>query len=355
MSAPNSFHRTLVTSHSYSLVLALFCLLVLANYAQIKYHEQQPQTSPTQRLRIAKHNLLPTCIDTVYTKSSRKQNTNHAFINRHEYPICKFEKDGPIPVIFIINGRSGSDATWATLSTLAGGKSPIGEHTGENKVKAMEFLGTMTEQEGNWWVTEHLCQFAHKHCDKPLAAFKWKPFKDSWELPAAQGMLKKLRDFKEPRIKVIFMTRNPLDVQISKYKHRHSKMSLDAHCRTNDWKCIENMKKMGSGMHLPTNELLDTLEEAYDNFDYFKSSLKEFEIDHITTTYEDLYGRDDAEEWMRIFKFLGRGPTENLTMTDVVNGFDLAPTFVKHHNVSLANYEEVRDLLTGTEYEDLLH
>ena len=48
--------------------------------------------------------------------------------------------------MFIINGRSGSDAPRATLSTLAG--SNIGENTGENKVQEMDFLGRMPEEEG---------------------------------------------------------------------------------------------------------------------------------------------------------------------------------------------------------------
>ncbi|GFH59866.1 hypothetical protein CTEN210_16341 [Chaetoceros tenuissimus] len=171
-------------------------------------------SSIEQNLRPSK-GFLPKCVDQVYTQSSRKRNLKKGamlFENRHEWPVCKFEKDGPIPVVFIVLGRSGSDATWSTISKLAGGKSPLGEHTGENKVKAMEFLSNMkTEEVGKWWLTAHLCEFAHKYCDRPLAAFKWKPFVDSWKLPAAQGILKQLAEFDDPRIKVIYMTRNPLD------------------------------------------------------------------------------------------------------------------------------------------------
>jgi hypothetical protein len=201
--------------------------------------------------------------------SSRRRNVNQTFANRHQFPKCYFtpiEEGGPIPVIFIVNGRSGSHITWATLSTLAGGETPIGEHTGENKIKAMDFLGRMTEEEGAWWLTEHLCQFAHRHCDKPLASFKWKPFVDSWELPAAKGMLRQLSTFRDPRIKVIFMTRNPLDVMISKTKH-HDAHDLVAHCTIGDLKCIKKQEKKGTGLYLPTNTLLKDLKEALDAFE----------------------------------------------------------------------------------------
>jgi hypothetical protein len=219
----------------------------------------------------------------------------------------------------------------------------------------MDFLGSMTEEEGAWWVTEHLCQFAHYQCHASLSAFKFKPFVDSWELPAAQGMLKKIASFNEPKIKVIFMTRNPLDVFISKIKHRKSQNQIVAHCEINDTNCISKQKLMGSGLNLPTGSLLKHLEDSYEAFDVFEKTLDEMNIEHVKTTYEDLYGRDDAEEWMKIFKYLGRGPTENLSMRDVTESFELAPTFQQNHNTSLANYAEVRDSLIDTTFKGLLH
>jgi len=224
----------------------------------------------------------------------------------------------------------------------------------------MDFLGSMTEEEGAWWVTEHLCQFAHRHCDKPLAAFKWKPFVDSFNLPAAQGMLKKIAAFDQPsRIKVVFMTRNPLDVLISKIKHKKSKREIEneiaAHCAVDDKECIEKQKQVGSGLQLPTQSLLKDLKDSLEAFSVFEDTLEAMNVAHVKTSYEELYNRDDAEEWMNIFRYLGRGPTKNLTMSDVIGSFALAPTFQRNHNESLANYVEVRDLLMGTDFEKLLH
>lgn len=338
-------------------VLAVSLLLVVLIKVEINYNILQLQEASKQSLRPSK-GFLPKCVDQVYTQSSRKQNLLKGamvFENRHEWLVCKFEKDGPIPVVFIVLGRSGSDATWSTISKLAGGKSPLGEHTGENKVKAMEFLTNMkTEEAGKWWLTAHLCEFAHKYCDRPLAAFKWKPFIDSWKLPAAQGILKQLAEFDDPRIKVIYMTRNPLDVMISNYKHERNK-NLTAHCHTGDQSCIEGLKKLGTGLHLPTETLVQDLKNQFEAFGYFEKTLDEMNIHHVKTTYKKLYQQDHAEEWMKLFKFLGKGPTEGLTMDDIVNSFELAPTFQKNHNVTLSNYEEVRDLLIGTDFENLLH
>lgn len=294
------------------------------------------------------------------TKSSRRREGNLTFANRHQFPKCEYapiEEGGTVPVIFIVNGRSGSDVTWATLSTLAGKISPIGEHTGENRVKAMDFLGSMTEEEGAWWVKEHLCQFTHYQCRAPLAAFKWKPFVDSWSLPAAQGILKQIASFDQPKIKVIFMTRNPLDVLISKakYKKQNKRNRIEAHCQLGDEECIRKQKKMGTGISLQTENLLNNLEDSFAAFKNFTDTLEEMNIGHVKTTYEDLYNRDDAEEWMKIFKYLGRGPSKNLTMENVTAAFALAPTFQKNHSESLANYAKVRDLLSGGKYEELLH
>jgi hypothetical protein len=341
--------------------ITLLSIIMVVNVFQFKWDtfivsklSIQPKT---RMIRTAKQKV-PRCVDSVWTASSRKRDVNMTYANRDQFKTCQFttvEDGGPIPVIFIVNGRSGSDATWATLSTLAGGRSPIGEHTGENRVKAMDFLGRMTEEEGSWWVTEHLCQFAHVHCEKPLVAFKWKPFVDSWDLPAARGMLKKLALFDEPKIKVILMSRNPLDVLISKIKHTKSGHTIQAHCAPDDQACLELHANSGRGLELPTKDLLKDLKKATDSFQAFASTLKGMNIHHVSTTYEDLYARDDAEEWMNIFKFLGRGPTENLTMTDVIDSFTMAPTAAKHHNESLANYDEIADILVDTEFKGLLH
>jgi len=298
------------------------------------------------------------CDPKVLTTQSRGFKWERKFYsNRNEFPVCKFtsiEDGGPIPVIFLVNGRSGSDVTWATITKLAGKKSPIGEHTGENKVKAMVFLGSMkTEDEGAWWITEHLCEFSRRHCDKPIVGIKWKPFVDSWLLPSSQGMLKKIATFDTPQIKMIFMTRNPIDVMISKLKHKGSK--IKAHCKPDDEICQKKFAKKGTGLVLPTETLIQDLNDIYAGFDLFESQLKELNISYIKISYEELYDRTHADEWLKTFRFLGRGPQEKLTIDQVQATFQYAPTFAANHEDSLANYMNVSRTLANTKYKLLLH
>ncbi len=71
-------------------------------------------------------------------------------------------------------------------------------------------------------------------------------------------------------------------------------------------------------------------------------------------SFEKLFSVDeDTSEWRRIFDFLGVGP-DNFTYSDIEHAGHAA-TSVPMHNVTLSNYEEVREILTGTEFEVLLH
>ena len=70
------------------------------------------------------------CDPRVLTTQSRRFPWERKFYyNRHDFQPCTFtpiDEGGPIPAIFLVNGRSGSDVTWASITTLAGKKSPIG-------------------------------------------------------------------------------------------------------------------------------------------------------------------------------------------------------------------------------------
>jgi len=218
----------------------------------------------------------------------------------------------------------------------------------------------MSEEEGAWWVTEHLCEFTRRYCNKPVVGFKWKPFVDSWNLPATQGMLKKIASFDEPKIKVIFMTRNPLDVLISKQKHKTqgagaAREGVKAHCKPDEEDCIKLHAAFGKGLTLPSNGLIKKLQESTDAFDLFDTSLRDMGITYLRTSYEKLYDSEDAEEWMRIFKFLGRGPTHNLTLDRVTETLPFVQTSPKTHLESLSNFAEIQSVLNGTDFEKLLH
>jgi hypothetical protein len=144
-----------------------------------------------------------------------------------------------------------------------------------------------------------------KHCGAAIAGFQWKPYVNSWTKPAAKGILKEIANHNSnknrvaPKIRVIYMTRNPIDVLMSQTKHRTS--DIAAHCNLNQKGCIERSKQSGtSKIYLETENLLSALQKSKDQQDLVESTLKMFGIDYYRTTYEELYNRGDADEWMKV-------------------------------------------------------
>ncbi len=60
-----------------------------------------------------------------------------------------------------------------------------------------------------------------------------------------------------------------------------------------------------------------------------------------------LFNADNADEWMNIFRFLGVGPMEDLTMDDVKASFDLASTHSKGRNETVSNFIKVENDTMG--------
>ena len=83
--------------------------------------------------------------------------------------------------------------------------------------------------------------------------------------------------------------------------------------------------------------------------------LTSFNISAIYVSFEKLFSAgSDTSEWVRIFEYLGVGPTSNLTIGDVERAGHAA-TSIPFHNMTLSNYEEVREILAETKFEHLLH
>jgi len=82
-------------------------------------------------------------------------------------------------------------------------------------------------------------------------------------------------------------------------------------------------------------------------------------VKHVHVRYESLFNDDDddtyADEWMKVFHFLGVGPQEELTMGDVRRSFEYASTSATQHNKTIANYKKVKEALEGTDFWNLIH
>eukprot|EP00985_Skeletonema_marinoi_P029066 scaffold26621_cov120-Skeletonema_marinoi.AAC.1 len=82
--------------------------------------------------------------------------------------------------------------------------------------------------------------------------------------------------------------------------------------------------------------------------------LREAGVDYVKVSYEQLYNADNADEWMKIFRFLRVGPMEDLTVDDVRATFNLASTHSKGRNETVTNFIGVENTLKGTEFEHFL-
>ena len=107
-------------------------------------------------------------------------------------------------------------------------------------------------------------------------------------------------------------------------------------------------------MILPTKKLVQTLKDLDDRENEVDNLLHQLNVPNVKVSFERLFlAGNDVEEWLRIFRYLGTGPT-NLTAIDVEKAGHAA-TSIPFHNITLSNYEEVRSALNGTKFADLLH
>mmetsp|Transcript_14097 Transcript_14097/g.20567 ORF Transcript_14097/g.20567 Transcript_14097/m.20567 type:complete len:338 (+) Transcript_14097:102-1115(+) len=258
----------------------------------------------------------------------------------------------PIPVIMMSIGRSGSSSIWNVMGNLTGKVTHSDEYTGSATVYSNQFFSKIPPNDGGNWALGELCRYQNRFPRAGIVGFKWKPWTSIYK-PSAISGLELFAKSEHPTIKVVRSRRNPLDIFISTLKHRTSHVS--AHCAVDDKKCLEKHLLAGTGIHLPTEKLLKKLEEKIRQEDKVDDLLANMGVPHVRVTYENLFHGDDAEEWMRIFRFLGRGPGEGLTRDDVNNAMGHVDTSIQDHKIKLSNYEEVKNLLQGTKFEALLH
>lgn len=284
---------------------------------------------------------------------------------------CVFLPDdtAPTPVLFIVLGRSGSSATWDTMSALTGKRSIAHEVPGQDNNQINNFFQNLDEDPmaHTNWTLHQLChnqRYSTSRQNVGIAGFQWKPYPETflrheYSLSGLQAIVDHNAQGKKPQIKVVFSFRNFLDVVISQYKHRGKK--LPAHCAVGNEKCIRQHAKMGHSAELPTGKEL--LQEIYIRSKAWRDTLDlldKLNVKYISTSYDDLYdfssdsaSKKSAESWMKIFRYLGKGPSKNLTAEDVVNSFSIAPTH-KGRKETVANYNEVRNTLMGGAFEYLL-
>lgn len=274
---------------------------------------------------------------------------------------------GPLPVILMALGRSGSSVTWDTMSALTGARNVAYEITGGTFSDSIKFFESLKENPaiGYDWIVQRLCfikQFREDISkDKGIYGFQWKPymrsFNHEYAIEGLRHVGKYYRD--NPAIRFVYLTRNPFDRRISNIRHYNSKQrnkTISPHCSMGDDECIQMHSEFENTILMPTGvELINWLRTSIADERRIKFRLSTLNIPFIHVTYEKLYhSTNDANEWIRIFRFLGLGPTDNLTMDEVRKSFQIAPTHRRSRQETIANFDDVKQSLVGTELEHLL-
>ena len=295
------------------------------------------------------------------------------FLEFSKSKTCQLPSNGtPVPVILIALGRSGSSIVWSTISALTGERNIAHELTGGNPQTSFEFFNDLetNSNRGYDWAIQELCNIYEYRTDitkdkTGVLGFQWKPFLTSWDHPYSMEGMKEIVKYHHPKIKLIYLTRNPLDVKASNIKHNlmaKQKKDIDkskrlAHCDVGDEACLKEHSKFSKDVTLPTGKgLIQELNGAANRDAKIWDRLtKDVHAEFIHVSYEELFFSDDAKEWMNIFQYLGVGPTAGLTMKDVQSTFAYASTTGKKpRNETIANYEDVRKTLIGSKHEYLL-
>ena len=278
--------------------------------------------------------------------------------------VLQKEGEGPIPVILMSLGRSGSSITWDTMSALTGHRNKAYEYTGNTASKSDRFFNALETNEavGYDWAIKKLCIIQHRpkniSTNTGIIGFQWKPYINSFNRAYAREGLREIAKHRHPAIRIVYLTRNHLDRRISNLRHDHSKQgshAIAAHCAVGDQACIKEHSQFEANITFPIGkDLLSWLRGSHANDRRVRKRLQDLNVDHIHISYEKLFTSGNADEWMRVFSFLGVGPSENLTMEEVRSSFSMASTHSKSRNETISNYEDVRNTLVGTEFEYLL-
>lgn len=94
-----------------------------------------------------------------------------------------------------------------------------------------------------------------------------------------------------------------------------------------DEACIKRHAAFDQGLVIPIgDELLSWIRGAVRNDHQVEKRLHDLNVKCIEISYERLFNANDAEEWIRMFKFLGIGPSQNLSMDDIRATFNMTST-----------------------------
>eukprot|EP00977_Amphora_coffeiformis_P021830 scaffold9946_cov188-Amphora_coffeaeformis.AAC.14 len=287
------------------------------------------------------------------------------------------------PFLMISFGRSGTTSTWDIIAGLTGEYIPRAtEDMGRSKEEARDFFeGQNQTEHGKCWLERLLCakqEDVRKAYQDGMGragiyGSKWKPWHEGLNSTQARQALKWLGTQKQ--IKVLYNTRNMVDMYISQTKHIVlSELFGDertAHCyddrelelSDSAWSklasmgiprntpCAQIFRAIESKTSLEVPHMIDYFQKNVLQTDFASEILDYYRVSKVTVTYEKLYFTKDAEEWERIFQYLGFGPQSNLTLDQVFARTAFQKTSFNDRSQRMANYDEVKRALQSLKQE----
>lgn len=249
---------------------------------------------------------------------------------------AKFKVDASKVIILLSHGRSGSSELAGVLGNIF------------NSWFGNELLGSNTQQMKDLVdpYNTMLRFLASAQAKKPgkFVGFKWKPYFHNDEFQKAWVWMS------VNNVKVVYNTRNPLDVIISTMR-THDQNGV-YNCQANDPNCIETQKSITTKLNIPVvQEQLTHLEEEYIKI---AAQLRENNISYYHVTYEGInYGT--MQQRIKYVQTMTDYIQPGLTITNKVFDVHTAPIGHYHQNESVLNYNELVTALKNTRYEQYLH
>ncbi len=308
------------------------------------------------------------------------------------------DPEGPLPVILMSLGRSGTDSTWQILKSLTGTEMKAIEIVGGNEEQTVDFFrsleGLPTEADSwaldetyEWrkrgggakatigfyfhirdfcadgncldgkWIFKWFCDEQRRYKDiGGLVGFKWKAYMSALRSDPAYNALKLVAQLgvSNTPIRVIRSRRNIFDVYLSELKHRIQE-DLPDHCKAGDEECME--KHASIRLLVPVEEMFEWMQKTYTEEKEIDALLSELGIRTVHVEYDELYYASTEEagllEWNKLFKFLGQ--RHDWTWDEIAGAAGLKPTTKsRSHKVLIENFEGVYARLKGTQLEQFI-
>ncbi len=262
------------------------------------------------------------------------------------------------PTILIGLGRSGSSATWQLMRSMVGNHTfqVIMDRGLESKKSTGLFAKVFDAMwDGKCWLQHILCRHQGRNCDRTwgellmgdLYWFKWKPWNMTFGSGRSVDALRWLAC--NPHVRVVHNLRDPLDVLVSRYKHKNK--GVVAHCTVGYAACLKSHRNAKPMLPMEGGGLVRLIGEVAEESDRAGQLLGKLRVPHLDVRYKDLYFAPDiAVKWWTVFAFLGVGQSGgNLTSLDLSLRMEHQAT--SNHSTSIRemvqNYKEVKVALQG--------